>query len=116
MRVAFVIYDRVHVLDFLPLYGEYIKSGARVDICAFRDVVKDDGVLKITPTKVCEPLDDYDVVVVGGGEGVKFCCDDEIFLAWLRSSRYAKRKIAVGEGVRLFERIGFDDFEIKKES
>lgn len=69
MKAAFIIFDRMTMLDFIGMYDPLtrLKSMGLVcefvwDICAVTKDVSDDKNLRIMPTAVGRPLTGYDLL------------------------------------------------------
>jgi len=114
MRIAFVLYDRVNLLDFAGTYDALMRlktlgfiENLSCSTCALKDEIRDNHGLRITPSNSQESLDGYDIVLVPGGIGSRTLAQDEIFLAWLRSSRSAPIKIGICTGALLLAAAGF---------
>lgn len=109
MRVAFVMFDRMRLHDFSSFYEYFTREGEDV-VCRFyalKDEIKDDKGLILKPDCVGESLDGNDLVFVPGGAGAEIFYKDEIFLAWIKTSRFAKYKVSVNEGTLLLGGAGF---------
>lgn len=114
MRIAFVLYDRVNLLDFAGTYDALMRlktlgfdESLTCNTCALKDEVRDNHGLRIIPSNPQESLDGYDMVLVPGGVGTRTLAQDEIFLAWLRSSRSAPIKVGICTGSLLLGAAGF---------
>ena len=114
MKVAFVIFDEMTALDFVGVYDPVtrLKSMNLMpqlswDLCAFTPQVADDRGLAFTPTKVREPLRDYDLLIVPGGFGTRALVDDAPFIAWLRTAASCELKASVCTGSLLLGAAGF---------
>jgi cyclohexyl-isocyanide hydratase len=116
MRIAFVIFDRMTALDFIGVFDPLTRLQSMEllpdvswEVCAFTAEVRDVSGLHFTPTRVGEPLDSYDIVVVPGGFGTRELVTDDQFLAWLRSAASCRLKVSVCTGARLWGALGFLD-------
>lgn len=114
MKIAFVLFDRMNMLDFIGTYDALtrLKTLELVDAftcktCALKEEVKDNHGLVLKPDIAHESLDGYDIVVVPGGAGARVLCHDEIFLAWIKSARFATTKVGVCTGALLLGAAGF---------
>lgn len=114
MRIAFVLYDRVNLLDFAGAYDALMRlktlgfiESLTCNTCALKDEILDIHGLRITPSNSQESLDGYDMVLIPGGIGSRTLAQDEIFLAWLRSSRSAPIKVGICSGALLLAAAGF---------
>jgi cyclohexyl-isocyanide hydratase len=114
MRIAFVLYDRVNLLDFAGTYDALMRlktlgfiEELSCNTCALKEEIRDNHGLLITPSNPQESLDGYDMVLVPGGIGTRTLSQDEIFLAWLRSSRSSPIKVGICTGSLLLAAAGF---------
>jgi cyclohexyl-isocyanide hydratase len=114
VKIAFVLFDRMNMLDFVGVYDALtrLKTLGLVDsftckTCALKEEIRDNHGLMLKPDVAHESLDGYDIVVVPGGAGARVLCHDEIFLAWIRSARFATMKAGVCTGALLLGAAGF---------
>ncbi|MBW2146139.1 MAG: DJ-1/PfpI family protein [Deltaproteobacteria bacterium] len=105
MKIAFVIFEGMTALDFIGIYDPVtrlrtmdFKPDLEWEVCAYSAEVKDSTGLHFTPTRVGEPLHDYDMVIVPGGFGTRKLVEDAGFLQWLRSAEPCKFKLSVCTG------------------
>ena len=113
-RIAFVVYDRMTVLDFVGIYDPLtrLKSMGFLpaltwDVCAMQPMARDDRGLSLNATRVNEPLGGYDILVVPGGFGTRTLKDDPRFVAWLQTAAPAALKVSVCTGALLLGAAGF---------
>lgn len=114
MKIAFVIFDRMTMLDFISVYDPLtrLKSMGFMtefawDICAMNKIVVDDKGLCVTPTVVGRPLSNYDLLVVPGGVSTRTLRYDKGFIDWLRTAEPVKVKASVCTGALLLGSAGF---------
>ncbi len=114
MTTAFIIFDRMTMLDFIGLYDPLtrLKSMGLMpefewDICGFTKDIVDDKGLHLTPTVVGKPLSGYDLLIVPGGIGTRVLQHDQAFLDWLRTSEPVPLKSSVCTGALLLGAAGF---------
>jgi len=114
MRIAFVAFDRMNMLDFFGAYDALMRlktlglvEGLTCNTCALKEEVRDIHGLTLKADTVQSSLDGYDVVVVPGGIGTRTLMHDEIFLAWIKSARFAPLKAGVCTGALLLGAAGF---------
>jgi transcriptional regulator GlxA family with amidase domain len=114
MRVAFVIFERMTALDFVGVYDPVTRLRTMLfrpdlawDICALAEEVRDPNGLVFRATRVGEPLDGYDLVIVPGGYGTRELMDDDGFIGWLRTAADCELKASVCTGSLLFGAAGF---------
>ncbi|UVT20535.1 MAG: DJ-1/PfpI family protein [Nitrospira sp.] len=114
MKTAFIIFDRMTMLDFIGVYDPLtrLKSMGLMpeftwDICAMSEDVVDDKNLRIEPSVVGRPLSGYDLLVVPGGLGTRELRHDRAFVEWIRTSEPVKLKASVCTGSLLLGAAGF---------
>lgn len=114
MRVAFVLFDRVTFLDFIGFYDVItriktleIDENLSWECCGLKEEIKDDKGLIMKPSRVGESLDGYDMVFIPGGVGTRVLQYDDIFLSWIKSSKYARYKVSTCTGSLLLGAAGF---------
>lgn len=91
MKIAFVIYDGLTLLDFAGVYDPVTRlrtMGFLPDlaytVCSLKETVRtSEGLLIRADATKCD-LADFDYVLVPGGDGVRELMSDPEFLAWLR--------------------------------
>lgn len=114
MKIAFVIFDRLTALDLIGVYDPLTRlrsMGFMADLewqlCAYTESVTDDRGLRLSPDRVQEPLDSYDLVSVPGGIGTRELMNNAQFIGWLRSAQPASLKASVCTGALLLGAAGF---------
>lgn len=114
MRIAFIIYNGLTALDFIGVYDPITRlktmgftPDLRWEICSHTKEVSDITGLHFRPTKVDEPLQDYDMAIVPGGFGSRNLVDDIGFIEWLRTAHTCKFKVSVCTGSLLLGAAGF---------
>lgn len=90
MKIAFVVYDNLTLLDFAGMYDPLTRLKSmgfmpdmKYDICARTDRVRSAEGAVLVPDKVINDLACYDLVLIPGGDGVKDLMKDRVFLAWI---------------------------------
>jgi transcriptional regulator GlxA family with amidase domain len=114
VRIAFIIYDGMTALDFIGVYDPVTRLNTmgflpdlEWEICARSGTVKDGAGLGFTPTKVGEPLDTFDMIIVPGGFGSRQLVEDPGFIEWLRTAAPCRFKVSVCTGSLLLGAAGF---------
>ena len=114
MKTAFIIFDRMTMLDFIGLYDPLTRlksmgfmSEFDWDICGLTNDSIDDKGLRVTATIVGRSLADYDLLIVPGGIGTRTLQYDQGFLDWLRTSETVPLKASVCTGALLLGAAGF---------
>jgi transcriptional regulator GlxA family with amidase domain len=90
MKIAFVIYENMTLLDFAGAYDPLtrLKSMGFVpdlsyDTCARTERVRSSEGAVLIPDRVGNALSGYDYVVIPGGDGIKDLMKDAAFLRWI---------------------------------
>ncbi|MDR3566137.1 MAG: DJ-1/PfpI family protein [Negativicutes bacterium] len=114
MKIAFVIYTDMTVLDFIGIYDPLTRLNSMGfmpdvtwDICAYTEEVRDTTGMRFTPDKVGPLLDHYDMVVLPGGFGSRKLVKDAAFINWLKTAAHCPLKVSVCTGALLWGAAGF---------
>lgn len=90
MKIAFVIYDGITLLDFAGVFDPVtrLKSMGFIpdlqwDLCARKETIRSSEGIVLTPDRVGGSLAEYDYVIVPGGDGIKELMRDTAFLNWI---------------------------------
>jgi transcriptional regulator GlxA family with amidase domain len=90
MKIAFVVYDGLTLLDFAGVYDPVTRLRSMgflpdlaYDICARTDHVRSSEGAELFPDKVSNDLSAYDYVIIPGGDGIKDLMKDKDFLHWI---------------------------------
>lgn len=105
MKVAIIMYDKMSLMSFSQIYEFFKRSDfgiSRIDCCALKNEIVDEFGLKIIPNIHSQSLDGYEIIVAPSGIGSLSLRYDDIFLSWIRSSRFAKIKISCDMGAFIF--------------
>ena len=113
MRLAFVIYDDMTLLDFAGVFDPLTRLRSmefvpdlEYDICAREERVRSsEGVVLIPDTRRPE-LAQYDYVLIPGGDGVRNLMQDRDFLSWLSVAPGSTTLAAVCGGALLLGATG----------
>ena len=114
MRIAYILFDGITLLDFIGFYDpiknikslDYIED-LEWDLCAMQTSIQDSFGLEITIDKVMPDLSAYDMIVVPGGYGTRPLKFDEVFPKWLRTAQNVKYKVSICTGSLLLGAAGF---------
>ena len=113
MRIAYILYDDITLLDFVGFYDPVSRlrsQGFIPDLdwhlCATKATVHDNFGLHISVDRVTPDLAAYDLVYVPGGFGSRTLQRDEAFLAWLRSAGDVPHLVSVCTGSLLLGAAG----------
>lgn len=114
MKIAFIIFNKMTTLDFIGIYDPVtrLKSMGFIpdltwDICAYTSDIADDKGLKIIPSKVKEPLNSYDLIIIPGGYGTRELKNDVEFINWIKTASQVKLKVSVCTGSIILGAAGF---------
>jgi transcriptional regulator GlxA family with amidase domain len=114
MKIAYVLYNDLTLLDFVGTYDavgrlKYLKyiPGLQWDLCALTETVHDERELTMIPTKRSGSLEEYDAIFVPGGDGHKALKNDRDFIAWLQTASPQAWKTSVCTGSMLLGAAGF---------
>jgi transcriptional regulator GlxA family with amidase domain len=90
MKIAFVIYDDMTLLDFAGVYDPLTRlktmhflDDLTWDICARKEKVRSTEGAVLVPDLVDIDLAGYDYVIIPGGDGIKDLMQDKAFLRWI---------------------------------
>jgi transcriptional regulator GlxA family with amidase domain len=90
MKIAFVIYDGMTLLDFAGVYDPLTRiktmnflDNLTWDVCAPKEKVRSAEGAVIIPDRVNNDLAEYDYVIVPGGDGIRDLMQDKVFLHWI---------------------------------
>ncbi|MEO0732314.1 MAG: DJ-1/PfpI family protein [Bacteroidota bacterium] len=113
MRLAYILYDGITLLDFVGAYDPLsrLRSQGHLpdfgwDLCAPTPTVADSFGLTVKVDKVRPDLAAYDVIYVPGGFGSRPLQRDEEFLTWLRTAARVPLKTSVCTGSLLLGAAG----------
>lgn len=114
MRIAFVMFDGMTLLDFSGFYEaiswvRFLGADDTMtwDFCADKATVTDDRGLSMNIPQVNPDLSDYDLVFVPGGMPTRKLRFDDAYIAWLRTAERAAYKVSVCTGALLLGAAGF---------
>lgn len=90
MKIAFVLYDGVTLLDFAGVYDPLTRlktMGFVPDLtyctCARKDQIRSFEGCRLSVDRVSPDLSGFDYVIVPGGNGIADLIRDQEFIAWL---------------------------------
>lgn len=113
MRVAFVVFDDMTVLDMVGAYQSITRLDdtgyldLEWDVCARTDTAADSAGLTVVADRVDPDLGEYDVIVVPGGRGTRELRADPTYVEWLRGAADCEWKVSVCTGALLLGAAGF---------
>ncbi len=113
MKIAFVIYDGITLLDFAGVYDPLTRlktmhflEDLTWDVCAPKENVRSTEGAVIVPDRVDNNLAEYDYVIVPGGDGIKDLMQDRTFLRWIAGVSDRTTMVAVCGGSLLLGAAG----------
>ncbi|MDD4138059.1 MAG: DJ-1/PfpI family protein [Methanoregula sp.] len=90
MKIAFVIYNNLTLLDFAGAYDPITRlrtmgfvSDLSYDVCARKEKIRSAEGVELIPNRVNNDLSSYDYVIIPGGDGIKDLMKDAEFLRWI---------------------------------
>ncbi|MFK8163531.1 MAG: DJ-1/PfpI family protein [Lewinella sp.] len=114
MKVAYILYDNLTLLDFVGLYDPLsrLQSQGHLpdftwDLCGTTPKIRDNFGLQITVDQVLPDLSGYDLIFVPGGFGTRKLQYDVIFMDWLKTAAPVPLKTSVCTGSLLLGAAGF---------
>ena len=113
MKIAFVLYDGMTLLDFIGVYDPITRLKTRGfldlhwDLTALTSTVKDTSGIAISIDKVRVGLEKYDMIFIPGGFGSRTMINNQDFLDWLHTGAGVKLKVSVCTGSLLLGAAGF---------
>jgi len=114
MRMAFILFDGMTMLDFTGFYEAVTWMGilkAKEDVtwefCSTKAEITDDRGLTLKMTHVYPDLSGYDLLFVPGGFATRQLKNNPDFISWLQSAREVEIKASVCTGSLLLGAAGF---------
>ena len=113
MKVAFILYDQVTLLDFAGLYDPITRlktMGFCPDlesvVSSRTEQVRSSEGLVLIPDEICTDFKSYDYVLIPGGDGVKDLMKSPEYLGWISSAGPDTTVAALCGGVLLLGAAG----------
>jgi transcriptional regulator GlxA family with amidase domain len=113
MKIAFVLYDGMTLLDFIGVYDPITRLKTmnyldlHWDLVAYTGTVKDTTGITISIDKTRVGLESYDIIFIPGGFGSRAMIKNHDFLDWLRTGKDVSLKVSVCTGSLLLGAAGF---------
>lgn len=114
MKIAFIIFDGLTLLDLAGVYEPVIRlkyagylPDMTWDFCALAPVIVEHGGLKLTPNQIKNDLSSYDAIIVPGGKGTRELIYDDTFIKWIQTGINVPWKISVCTGSLILGAAGF---------
>jgi len=90
MKIVFVLYDNLTLLDFAGAYDPVTRlmtmgfiEDLSCDVCARKDSIRSFESIELIPGLVNNDLSGYDYVIIPGSDGIKDLMKDTEFLRWI---------------------------------
>ncbi|CAH1001389.1 Isonitrile hydratase [Neolewinella maritima] len=113
MRIAYLLYDDLTLLDFVGFYDPISRlrtQGFLPDLawhlCGRSATVHDNFGLRLTVDRITPDLSGYDLVYIPGGFGSRPLMNDQQFLDWLRTATAVPYIVSVCTGSLLLGAAG----------
>ena len=113
MRIAYVLYDGITLLDFVGFYDPVSRLQTlgylpqlNWDLCATQAQVSDQHGTTFTTDLIRPDLSVYDIVYLPGGLGSRALLSNVDFLAWLRTAAGVPYLVSVCTGSLLLGAAG----------
>ena len=114
MKLAYITFNGITWLDLIGCYEPISKLKSNNflpdlswDICGFTENNADIFGLEVKPSKIKNPLADYDAIIVPGGIGTRELQFNPEFVSWLNTANQVKYKISICTGSLLLGAAGF---------
>ena len=114
MKIAYILFDGITLLDFIGIYDPLsrIKSGNYLqefswDLCGPQKSIKDSFGLEISVDRLMPNLSEYDMIIVPGGFGTRPLQNDTEFISWLKTAKSVSYKVSICTGSLLLGAAGF---------
>jgi cyclohexyl-isocyanide hydratase len=116
MKIAFILFDQMTMLDFVGFYDAITRlkilnlmDNVSWDLCSNRPEVTDELGITMKIEHVSNDLSTYGMVFIPGGRGTRKLKDDTEFVSWLQTAKDVKYKVSVCTGALLLGAAGFLD-------
>ena len=114
MKIAYIIFDGMTMLDLVGVYDPISRLRSiqfipdlSWDFCSTKTEVKDSFGFTTKSDKTYPDLSTYDVIIVPGGVGTRKLTNDKQFIAWLSTATDVPLKCSVCTGSLLLGAAGF---------
>ena len=101
MKIAFIVYDGMTLLDFAGVFDPVtrlktmgFKNDLSWDICAVRQQIRSSEGALLIAGQVNGDLAGYDYVIIPGGDGIQDLMRDREFLRWIATPASGKSTLA----------------------
>lgn len=114
MKIAYILFNGITWLDLIGIYDPISRLKTMKylpdldwDLCSFENEISDNFGLMVSPQKIKQSLEFYDIIIVPGGLGTRTLRLENDFIAWLQTAQNAKFKISICTGSLLLGAAGF---------
>lgn len=114
MRIAYVLFNQMTMLDFIGFYDVMTRlkslqlmENVSWDLCAMTGEVSDHLGISLPIDRIRPDLSEYDAVYVPGGLGTRELKRNPEFISWLQTAASVQYKISVCTGALLLGAAGF---------
>lgn len=114
MKIAYIIFNEITLLDFIGIYDPIsrLKSlnylpDLTWETCSFTETIKDSFGLEIKPDKVKNSLAEYDAIIIPGGFGTRELLFNKEFIDWIKTAEKTTYKISICTGSLILGASGF---------
>lgn len=103
MKIAFILYDGITMLDFIGIYDPLTRLHKFIDDLeltthAFSHTIQDSFGLKVQVDHEQADLSSYDVIVVPGGFGTRALMEHDAFIEWIKTANAVPMKTSICTG------------------
>ena len=113
MKIIFLIYDKITLLDFAGSYDPLTRLKAMdfipdliYEVSALKEEIRTTEGIRLIPDRVNTDLSNCDYLLIPGGDGVREMMQDQVFINWIRSAGHDTTIAAVCGGVLLIGAAG----------
>ena len=92
MKIAFIVYNDLTLLDFAGTYDSITRlksmgfiNDLEYDLCSLDEIVKSFEGVEIIPNKINNDLSIYDYIFIPGGNGIMKLLSSNDFLSWIKN-------------------------------
>ncbi|NHN34542.1 DJ-1/PfpI family protein [Paenibacillus agricola] len=114
MKMAFILFDKMTMLDFVGFYEAVTwmgilkaKENVSWDFCSNKEQVKDDRGLTIKINHISPDLSGYDLIFIPGGLSTRQLRYDSDFISWIQTAQDVEYKVSVCTGALILGAAGF---------
>ncbi|MBT8219920.1 MAG: DJ-1/PfpI family protein [Bacteroidia bacterium] len=103
MKIAFILFDGVTMLDFIGIYDPISRlhkflPDLKISTCAYTEEIQDSFGLTMKVDVIQPDLSNFDVIIVPGGYGTRKLQKNNAFLTWIRTAEQVPLKVSICTG------------------